>query len=81
MKTSCHFLIKRLLKWLLLLFILLIGPFLFDVHPPDKFSGYGPVFVKTIGFESRVPPALTLRPLRTFKMKSLTVLGTDMSAE
>ena len=29
-------------KRLLLLFVLLIGPFLFDVHPPGKFSGYGP---------------------------------------
>ena len=34
---------KRLLQQLLLLFVLLIGPFLFDVHPPGKFSGYGPV--------------------------------------
>ena len=28
---------------LLLLFVLLLGPFLFEVHPPGNFSGYGPV--------------------------------------
>ena len=32
-------------KRLLLLFVLLIGSFLFDVHPPSKFSGYGPLLL------------------------------------
>ena len=39
MKKNCHLLIK---KRLLLLFVLLIGPLLFDVHPAGNFSGYGP---------------------------------------
>ena len=29
-------------KRLLLLFVPLLGPFLFEVHPPGNFSGYGP---------------------------------------
>ena len=39
MKTKLSFANK---KRLLLLFVLFIGPFLFDVHPPGKISGYGP---------------------------------------
>ena len=42
MKTKLSFANK---KWLLLLFVLLIGPFLFDVYPPGNFSVYGPVRV------------------------------------
>ena len=37
MKKSC----RLLIKWLLLLFVLLIGLVFFDVHPPSNFSGYG----------------------------------------
>ena len=40
MKTKLSFANK---KRLLLLFVLLLGPFLFEVHPPGNFSGYGPV--------------------------------------
>ena len=39
MKTKLSFANK---KRLLLLFVLLLGPFLFEVHPPGNFSGYGP---------------------------------------
>ena len=39
MKTKLSFANK---KRLLLLFVLLIGPFLFEVHPTGNFSGYGP---------------------------------------
>ena len=42
MKTKLSFANK---KRLLLLFVLLIGPFLFDVYPPGNFSVYGPVRV------------------------------------
>ena len=40
MKTKLSFANK---KRLLLLFVLLVDSFLFDVHPAGNFSGYGPV--------------------------------------
>ena len=39
MKTKLSFANKKRLP---LLFVLLLGPFLFEVHPPGNFSGYGP---------------------------------------
>ena len=45
MKTKLSFANK---KRLLLLFVLLLSPFLFDVHPPGNFSGYGLAIGTTI---------------------------------
>ena len=48
MKTKLSFANK---KRLLLLFVLLLGPFLFEVHPPGNFSGYGPEYIIVVLYE------------------------------
>ena len=60
MKTKLSFANK---KRLLLLFVLQLGPFLFEVHPPGNFSGYGPGALGVLSFWSSGTNSFTLNPL------------------